>query len=855
MYSGLKKLLAFWRPFKRTVPFTELFRKFQGILERNNLILELMADMGDKLGGEYVFDSHYIEKTTDELSEVVAELIADFCVLTGRHDSDLFTAFERILRSIDEELSEGRIQSSGALVMPLQELGHELSEQAGTKMANLGDINNRLGLSTPDGFVITSRVFREFMKENGLLEQAGPAANLWRSRDYAGLRQLAQTMQESIMAASTSRSLTLQVMAQFDDLSERAGRRDIRVAVRSSAWGEDGESSFAGQYETVLNVGRDQLLTSYRRVVASAYSFEALHYRLYKGYHEYETAIAVGCQLMAEGAASGVLHTFAPHFAEGVMVASAVWGLCSPVMKDNKATDTIVIDRNPPYEVRSQEIACKAQRLVPALEGGTVWEENPEELQNASCLTGEQIEHLAQAGMSIERYYRRPQEIEWTYDPLGNLQILQVRPLLLRGARTLPEPPVGNVTRNAEVAFSGRGYVAQSGVAVGKVFLVENDADLEDFPHGAILLSRHTSPRYSRIMHKARGIITDLGSTTGHMSTLAREYRVPTIVNTEVATSVLQPGEEITLDASQNVVYRGSICALDRFDLTEEEVFQDFYEYRLLYRLVKKISPLTILDGQSDTLTATSCRSFHDIVRYIHEKSVEELILLSERQEMRHLSAPKRLQTNIPLGLTVIDAGDGTSCPPAARFVLPEQIVSLPLRELLYGLDHLGMWCTKPVDVDLGSFMSSFTRTFSASLASPREVGRNLVVLLGNFMNISMRLGYHFTVIDAFISEEIDDSYIYFRFLGGVTEFIRRSRRVAFIARVLEHFDFRVDIHGDLVVGRVKKLSRQRMTERMRMLGGLVGYTRQLDARMHSDGDVLRHAEAFIDAMNHVIGE
>ena len=72
---------------------------------------------------------------------------------------------------------------------------------------------------------------------------------------------------------------------------------------------------------------------------------------------------------------------------------------------------------------------------------------------------------------------------------------------------------------------------------------------------------------------------------------------------------------------------------------------------------------------------------------------------------------------------------------------------------------------------------------------------------------------------------------------------------------MLEHFDFRVDIHGDLVVGRVKKLSSMRMRERMRMLGGLVGYTRQLDARMHSDGDIVRHAEAFINAMNHVIGE
>ena len=71
---------------------------------------------------------------------------------------------------------------------------------------------------------------------------------------------------------------------------------------------------------------------------------------------------------------------------------------------------------------------------------------------------------------------------------------------------------------------------------------------------------------------------------------------------------------------------------------------------------------------------------------------------------------------------------------------------------------------------------------------------------------------------------------------------------------MLEHFDFRVEIHGDLVVGRLKKLSLLRMSERMRMLGGLVGYTRQLDARMHSDDDISSHAELFINAMKSVIG-
>ena len=480
----------------------------------------------------------------------------------------------------------------------------------------------------------------------------------------------------------------------------------------------------------------------------------------------------------------------------------------------------------------------------------------PPELQTISCLSEEQLKELSQTSMRIERYYKRPQEIEWTFDSKGQLQILQARPLRYRETPTAPkpQPELLEAVRDAEIVFSDKGFVVQRGVGIGKIFTVQGDTDLKDFPYGSIILARYTSPRYSSIMHKARGIITDVGSPTGHMASLAREYRVPTIVDTEVATSLLQTGDEITLDATQNIVYRGNISALDHFELTEEEVFEDFYEYRLLRRLLKHISPLNLLDAQNENFTPAACRTFHDITRYIHEKAVEELIHLSEKRGAQHLSAPKRLIAEIPLGLMVIDAGGGTSCPPDARVVTPDEIVSQPLRDFLSGLDESGMWGTKPVSVDLGSFMASLTRTFPSSMASPKEVGRNLAVVLENYMNINMRLGYHFTIIDAYISDTINDNSIYFRFLGGVTEFIRRSRRAKFIAQVLAHFDFRVEVHGDLVIGRTKKMSRPRMSERMRILGGLVGYTRQLDTQMHNDKDVAMHVQLFIEAVHNIIG-
>jgi pyruvate,water dikinase len=57
------------------------------------------------------------------------------------------------------------------------------------------------------------------------------------------------------------------------------------------------------------------------------------------------------------------------------------------------------------------------------------------------------------------------------------------------------------------VIFAEKGTVVQSGVGSGKVFVAESDEDLKDFPYGSILVAQYTSPKYSRIMRKAHGVI------------------------------------------------------------------------------------------------------------------------------------------------------------------------------------------------------------------------------------------------------------------------------------------------------------------------------------------------------------
>jgi pyruvate, water dikinase len=833
---------------KAPVPFVVLFKKFKSILERNNRILTLMADMGDKLGGEYVFDRRYVESACEELNDQIFKLISDLSVLDHCRNVPLFSAFEQVRQEITDELAGRHHFPDTAPTLPLAALRADMTEAAGGKFAMLGELKNVLQLPVPDGFVITTGAFADFMAKNGLPQYIRQQTERLDADEEGAIWEVSALVRQRILDASLPRPLARGITEALAALAERLGTPPTSLAVRSSAWNEDGETSFAGQYESVIGVAPKDVPAAFRRVVAGAYSPEAWLYRRRRGFREHEAVMAVGCQVMIDSAVSGGLYTYAPMTRkdEGIFV-SAAWGQCAPVMSGEIETDSYLLARRAPFPVISQEIASKTTRMRLDQQEGTAYEDLPPERADVPCLTEADLSLLGEAALSLEKYFKRPQDVEWTFDATGRLYLLQSRPLVFTGEPARRTGAIDAATSQAEVLFSGLGDVVQRGVAMGRVHVVRTDADLDDFPFGAILVAHHTSPRYSRIMARAQGILTDIGSPAGHMAAVAREFRLPTIVGCGEATRKLATGDEITMDATQNVVYRGLVKELRYFELTEEAVYEDSYEYRLLRRLLKKITPLNLVDPHSPDFTPARCRTYHDITRYIHERAVAELISLSESRQGLLDASARKLRSPLPLNLSIIDLDNET--PGDAAGVEVEDLDCLPLRELLTGLTASGMWETEPVPVDMGSFMASLTRTLGAGGPGSEKLGRNLAVVSKEYMNLNFHLGYHFVLVDAYLGEAINDNSLYFRFLGGVTDISRRARRARCIGNILERSDFRVELHGDLVVGRLKKIDRPAMRAKLRLLGGLVGYTRQLDVRMtRADGPDC-YAQAFLTAI------
>ncbi|MFH2096145.1 MAG: PEP/pyruvate-binding domain-containing protein, partial [Bacteroidota bacterium] len=310
--------------------FALFFETFQKILTLNNDMLALIAGMGDKLSGDYIFDSQYIISACEESADLVHQLISGLNTLSGGKYQELMAAFHRINQEIREELAGRPVIPKGDYIIPYDRLNRDFEDVVGAKNANLAEINHALGLTIPDGFAVTTRAFSYFMIHNGLWDKVDGILNAF---DYGevSVDEASVQIQEMVRKATVPSSLKKALYKSIERLSRVSGIEKPYMAVRSSAWGEDTQASFAGQYETFLNQPVENLLNSYQRVIESAYSASAMEYRRQKGYSEKEVMMAVGCQLMVNAKVSGVLYTLDPMAPEKeVMLITALWGLGSP---------------------------------------------------------------------------------------------------------------------------------------------------------------------------------------------------------------------------------------------------------------------------------------------------------------------------------------------------------------------------------------------------------------------------------------------------------------------------------------------------------------------------------------------
>jgi pyruvate,water dikinase len=201
--------------------------------------------------------------------------------------------------------------------------------------------------------------------------------------------------------------------------------RGERFAVRSSGIDEDGSaSSFAGQFETYLDVPRDEVLDRVRAVRASAGSARVREYRRLLGLPD-DVRIAVVVQEMLAPTAAGVAFGRDPIDGGERVIVSAVEGLGERLVSGEASADTFRVATD-----------------------GTIVERTI--VQGA--ISDEQARRIAGLARLAERHFGAPQDLEWAI--VGDaIHLLQSRPIT-----ALAGPSV--LWDNANIAESYGGQVS-----------------------------------------------------------------------------------------------------------------------------------------------------------------------------------------------------------------------------------------------------------------------------------------------------------------------------------------------------------------------------------------------------------
>lgn len=840
-----------WKKGRATAcrPFTLIFSQFRSVLKANNRALELMADMGEKLSGEYLFDQHYVRTTVEELIQAMHDAVSALNLLTENR----WTALIEVLAGFEARLRAtmgGRDDREGPPLLWLAEIDSHDWPLIGGKAAHLSELLQNPLVRVPEGFVITTRLFHDLLDANGLRADFDRFETLMADSqaDAEALEALRLALEKKVQEAQPPPGL----LAGLASAVARLGTAEASpffLAVRSSAQEEDMDFSFAGQFRSVLQVPPEPatIFHAYRQVAASLFGAKAVRYRRQVFPEGGPLSIAACCQRMVRARASGIVYTDDPT-APGArqMVVVGALGQGQAVVEGQLPTDFFRIAKGDSLQVVDATIARKEEALVVAGPGGGLQTVKvAAEQAEQPCLDEAKLLELAGIAGHLETFFKRPQDIEWTVDEQDTLYILQARPLLFHETDR-ERKPLSEKLAGYEIIAADEGRIAQQGIGVGPAYLVETLADLKDFPEGAVLVSHRDSSHFVQVMHRAAAIVTEVGTPVSHMSTLCRELNVPCLVGVPEIFAKVTSGEEITVDAEDRRIYRGRVAELLAYQAATTMNVHMAPEFRLLRRILRDVSRLHLVDPLMQDFRPEGCKTFHDILRFIHETAVLTLVDIGRDEAcLPGGKLARNLDLPIPAGILVIDIGGGIAADAPADRVPFSAIRSQPFRAILQGMLFPEVWHRAAMPVGFRDMMHSMLSAPQDAL-SGQYTGHNIAIISDTYVNLCFRFGYHFNIIDAFCHEVERDNHIYFRFLGGATDITKRSRRASLIATILEAFDFSVRTRGDLVIARTSNLVQSEMERSLDILGRLVGFTRQLDVQMADDAAVERYAEAFL---------
>jgi phosphoenolpyruvate synthase/pyruvate phosphate dikinase len=419
-----------------------------------------------------------------------------------------------------------------AFILPLSDPAATDPENVGPKAANLAALT-QAGLPTPGGFALTAAAYRHQLRQLGIEDWV----RAYNEADLPASRKLSV----QIRLALYQRPIAPEIL---DPLLEawRAQRADgSGGAVRSSALIEDRKgANFAGQFESFLGLADEtEVLTAVRACWAALWTSHARRYMDNHALSPADTAMGVLIQpLVAARVSGGALS----ETAEGQMLISATWGLGSAIAQGEVVPDRIVLAKN--GFLRTVQAGRKGHRDT-CTHGVSAPELVPKDLVSEPCLTPGEAVTLGRLLRKCEQLAGSPVEIEWAMDESG-FKLLQSRPLQV-------EAPI--VPDQIWLQHPGlNGHPAGIGWGSGRAVVVNCECELSRVAPGDVLVTRVAGPALSHILPRVAGVVAELGGSTSHLASLARERGIPMVLGVLDATRAIPDGAQCAVDGVAGIV-------------------------------------------------------------------------------------------------------------------------------------------------------------------------------------------------------------------------------------------------------------------------------------------------------------
>jgi pyruvate,water dikinase len=419
---------------------------------------------------------------------------------------------------------------ASVFILPLAASAATNPDCVGPKAANLAALAHA-GLPTPGGFCITADAYLRQVQHLGL----GDALRQYPDADQATQRRLAVEIRLQLYQSDLAPDLLAEILAAWWDEPKPA-------AVRSSALIEDrADTNFAGQFESFLGVRDDtEFLTALRACWAALWTTNARRYMAQHDLDPAGTAMAVLVQplVVARASGGGLSET-----TDGNMLLSATWGLGTAIAQGEVVPDRVVLSRQ--GFLRSNEAGRKHHRETCMHGAASLPEAVPESLVSAPCLEAGQATTLGRLMRKAEDALGMPVEIEWALDDAG-FKLLQARPL------RIAEPHVPDEIWLKHPGLNG--HPAGIGWGSGRAVVVNCECELSRVAPGDILVTRVAGPALSHILPRVAGVVAELGGSTSHLASLARERGIPMVLGVLDATRRIPDGAQVAVDGVAGVV-------------------------------------------------------------------------------------------------------------------------------------------------------------------------------------------------------------------------------------------------------------------------------------------------------------